>query len=118
MSNYMLAKNPYQGAYKKALFVCTGGILRSATAAHVAASEKGWNTRSCGIMDESIPPVHPNLLEWADTIYCLEAHHRDFINAEFNGKYAGKITVLGIRDNYEYRNDELKQLVREKLTGE
>lgn len=116
--NYMLGKNPYQGAFKKALFVCTGGILRSATAAHYAANEKGWNTRSCGILDEAVPPVHPNLLQWADVIYCLEPHHADFINGEFGGEYAGKIKVLGIPDNFEYRNTELVSHIADKLRDE
>jgi predicted protein tyrosine phosphatase len=115
MSDYMLGKNPYQGSHKKALFVCTGGILRSATAAHYAAQHKGWNTRSCGIMEEAIPPISRNLLEWADHIFCLEVHHQQFINQLFGDAYNGKITVLGIPDNFAYRDPELVKLLSQRL---
>ena len=39
--------NPYQGTDKKLLFVCSAGLLRSATAANLFA-KKGYNTRGCG----------------------------------------------------------------------
>lgn len=115
MSNYILGKNPYQGTAKKALFVCTGGILRSATAAHYAHKNLGWNTRSCGILQEAIPPVHPNLLEWADEIYCLEGHHQQFINHAFGDAYNSKIKVLNIEDSHEYGSKELLRLLSERL---
>ena len=38
--------NPYQGSDTKVLFVCSAGILRSATAARIYA--KKYNTRAAG----------------------------------------------------------------------
>lgn len=111
---YMLGKNSFQGPAKRALFVCTGGILRSATGAHLGAI-RGWNTRSCGIMDEAIPPVHQNLLEWAQEIFCLEQHHANHIEDLFPGAYGHKIQVLGIPDNFAYRDPELVRLISERL---
>lgn len=118
MNDYMHGKNPYQGSAKKALFVCTGGILRSPTAAHYAAAVKGWNTRSCGVMSEAIPPVHANLLEWADMIYCLERQHMQFIHQTFGDRYVDKIRVLDIPDNFAYRDRELLSYIAAALKDE
>lgn len=114
-SAYMLGKNPYQGTAPKVLFVCTGGILRSATCAHYAHKTLGWNTRSCGIRDDAIPPVCRNLLEWADRIFCLESEHAVHINQSFDDAYAGKISVLSIDDRYSYNDPYLLAILAEKL---
>ena len=47
------ASNRHQGSYKKVLCVCSGGLLRSPTAAVVLAHEPfNYNTRSCDITAE------------------------------------------------------------------
>lgn len=116
LNQYMLGKNPLQGKDKRVLFVCTGGILRSATGAHWAAKEKGWNTRSCGILDESIPPIHKNLLEWADVIYCMEPEHMDFIR-NMGWHFVTKSTMLEIPDNYRYMDPDLIKIFERRLGG-
>ncbi len=60
-----------EGHYKRVLFVCSGGMLRSATAAQWAATALDWNTRNCGTWSMALPPAHPNLLEWAQVVYCI-----------------------------------------------
>ena len=117
-SDYMIAKNPHQGAYKKALFVCSAGILRSATAAHWAAEHKGWNTRNVGVHDYALIPLTQDLIDWADKIYCMEQHHVDVMRMDFGPLPEDKIKVLNIPDNYEYRSPELIELLAEKLAGE
>jgi predicted protein tyrosine phosphatase len=111
----MLGKNPYQGAAKRVLFVCAGGILRSATAAHWAAQHKGWNTRSCGIYSDAIPPVHENLLEWAQQIFVMESMHKDVIVGAFGEKHGEKIVVLSIPDVYAYRDAQLIARLEKQL---
>ena len=39
--------NPYQGDRRRILFVCSAGLLRSPTGAHVG-SVRGYNTRAAG----------------------------------------------------------------------
>src|SRR3990172_4849089 len=107
MNDYMLHKNPYQGNAKKALFVCSGGILRSPTAAHIAAEFYGWNTRSAGTYEDAVPHVTATLCEWADVIYCLEREHAKYLDDEYDAEYELKIVVLGIPDNFLYRDPEL-----------
>jgi predicted protein tyrosine phosphatase len=95
-----------QGNYKRVLFVCSGGMLRSATAAHWAASALEWNTRNCGTMDEALPPAHVNLLEWAERIYCMEDRHRSSLIDQFPWAQQ-KMEVLNISDIYCYRDPDL-----------
>lgn len=112
MSPYQLRKNPYQGNYPRALFVCSAGMLRSATACHVMAGH-GWNTRCAGTEEYAIQPLHPNTMDWAQEIYCMEAYHADHIPDRFKDK----VIVLDILDVYTYRHPDLIAVIEEKLLG-
>ena len=99
-----------QGAFKRALFVCSGGMLRSATSAHWAHRNLNWNTRSCGTMDAALPPVHANLLQWAEEIYCMEQHHADHIKKHWPWAES-KIKILNVPDIFSYRHAALECLL-------
>ena len=110
--------NPYQGTDHRALFVCSAGILRSATMANYYA-KKGWNTRSAGSHEYALIPVSANLLAWADQIYFV--NQENFLavmdvwgNSEFTDKLK-KAIVLDIPDNYEYNNAKLLKIIVEQM---
>ena len=99
--------NPYQGKYKRVLCVCTGGILRSATAAWWLG-RGDYNTRACGLRsDVSLVPISRRLLEWPDKIICFEAWHLNTLRALTDKP----IYCLGIEDGYEYRDKVLIRLM-------
>lgn len=50
------------------VFVCSAGMLRSATGAK-AFAQRGCNTRSCGSHDYALIPLSANLINWAHGIY-------------------------------------------------
>lgn len=50
------------------VFVCSAGMLRSATGAKAFAA-RGCNTRSCGTNGFALIPLSANLIAWADRIY-------------------------------------------------
>jgi len=106
-----------QGNFKRALFVCSGGMLRSATAAQWAVTALGWNTRNCGTMEAALPPAHANLIEWADSIYCMEDHHKDAIVNRFPWA-VDKITVLNIPDIFNYRAPNLIRMLENAFAEE
>jgi len=106
-----------QGAHKRVLFVCSGGMLRSATSAQFMSALGDWNTRNAGTMPSALPPVHANLVEWAEIIYCMEDHHAEFMAEEFPWAQA-KIRTLDIPDQYFYRDPKLIQLLHEKFAKE
>lgn len=112
--------NPYQGKYHKALFVCSAGILRSATAANIGA-ELGMNTRSCGTESYALVPLSLNLITWADTIYFVNItnYSKAIINfsdyAEAVQQLETKSVIWDIEDQYEYMNAELVQQIQTYL---
>lgn len=101
--------NPYQGRDKKVLFVCSAGILRSATAARIYA--KKYNTRAAGSASYALIPVSHELLLWADEVVFV--NRENFLATKINYdldeiKNRGTIiTVLDIPDDYEHMHPEL-----------
>src|SRR3990167_11372247 len=108
-------RNPCQGNYPRWLFVCSAGMLRSATAAHHFAG-RNVNTRCAGTDESAIQPIHQNTLMWADEIFVMEQEHLDKINSRFDTRNM-IIHVLGIPDRFNYRDVELIKLIEEKVYG-
>lgn len=121
--------NPYQGAHKKVLCVCSAGCLRSPTAAHILSSPPfNFNTRAVGTSKEyAIIPITNALIMWADIILVMDEHQQCFVNemqnqlaTECNNSYMGdydyKLVVnLEIPDEYDYRNPNLVELMTNKF---
>lgn len=103
-------KNPYQGKARRVLCVCSAGLLRSPTAAIVLQREYGHNTRSCGCSDYALIPLDEVLLEWADEILIMNA----YMISSIDKKYHNKVACLHIPDIFEYMNEELQQLIKDK----
>lgn len=99
--------NPYQGNHKKVLFVCSAGILRSATAARIYASKH--NTRCAGTgLEYALVPLNERLMDWADEIVFV--HPYNYANAEFHfdlEPYKDYIKVLNIPDQHAHMAPEL-----------
>jgi len=99
---------------KRVLFVCSGNIHRSPTAAKMFKDRKGLEVRSAGTSFGVPNPVSVELIQWADKIFVMEEEHRETIVGQYPD-VASKIIVLGIEDNY-YRDDpQLKAILKEKL---
>lgn len=97
--------NPYQGKDKKILFVCSAGILRSATGARIYANK--YNTRACGSADYALIPISPNLIAWADQIVFVNKENFLQVNHKFPGVSEKPFKVLNIPDCYEHMQPEL-----------
>lgn len=101
--------NPYQGSDKKVLFVCSAGILRSATAARIYSQK--YNTRSAGSEDYALIPVTVNLLTWANEIVFVNQENKVSVERTFgpleNWFSSKEIKVLDIPDRYDYMNPDL-----------
>ena len=118
------ANAPYssacQGAYHRALFVCSAGMLRSATAA-VVGDSLGMNTRACGSESYALIPLSANLILWADTIYFVNEYNY-YGALQVFGDYAAldfdlrrKAVVWDIEDVYDYRDPKLVQILTKLL---
>lgn len=111
--------NIYQGPDKRLLFVCSAGLLRSATGANLFA-KKGFNTRNCGTHSYALIPLSANLVAWADKIFFVNKENYTQACKTFNG--VGGIhskvmaaTILDIPDDYRYNDPELIKLLEEQV---
>ncbi len=107
--------NPYQGTDKKVLFVCSAGILRSATGARMYAHK--YNTRNCGShLHMALIPLSENLLWWADEVVFVNKENyqnalRDFPEIM---PVLHNVKVLNIPDHYYHMAPELKQAFKDQ----
>lgn len=119
MNRLNVAFNRFQGNTRKVLTVCSAGILRSPTAAHLLASEPfNFNTRSAGVSAEyAFIPVDQVLLEWADDILCMEQWQADEIKSSLDafGLGAKEVKVLNIPDQFPYRDPKLVKLLMDQF---
>lgn len=100
--------NPYQGQDRRVLFVCSAGILRSATAARIYA--KKYNTRAAGSCSYALIPVTKELLLWAkQVVFVNEENHQDVTKNFDLDTFPCYVKVLNIPDNYEHMHPELIQ---------
>ena len=107
--------NPYQGGDKRVLFVCSAGLLRSATAARIYASK--YNTRAAGSAYYALVPVNDALIAWADEIVFVNQHNRDEVDKTYDLEELGlqkKIVVLDIPDDYGYMHPKLIESFKEQ----
>ena len=101
--------NPYQGGDKKVLFVCSMGILRSATGARLYAHK--YNTRSAGTYPDALIQVSPVLMAWANEIVVVNKTNYMHLLKRFGEEEMpeDKIKVLDIPDSFPHMHDELVQ---------
>lgn len=106
--------NPFQGKDKKVLFVCSAGILRSATAARLYANK--YNTRCAGTgLDYALVPLSERLMDWADEIVFVNPWNHTEAGYHFDLRpYEDKVKVLNIPDTHEHMAPELIKAFEEQ----
>jgi predicted protein tyrosine phosphatase len=104
--------NPYQGKDKKVMFVCSAGILRSATAARIYG--KKYNTRACGSYGYALIPFSANLLLWADEIVFVNQENYEEVLDHFPAIVEKERKVLNIPDKYSHMHPSLIKAFEEQ----
>lgn len=107
--------NPYQGEDKRVLFVCSAGLLRSATAARIYAEK--YNTRAAGSSEYALIPVSDNLIAWADEIVFVSQANYDEVCKRFDMNDIDKTkpsVVLNIPDEYYHMHPDLIKAFEEQ----
>lgn len=123
MNKLANCQNSYQGKYHKALFLCSAGLLRSATAASIFSGKPyNFNTRNAGTTASyALIDVSIVLLVWADAIYLMDESNRRELNRfmeddncdpTFQQMVRDKCHVLNIPDNFTYRDPRLVKLLK------
>lgn len=117
-ARYGAVSNPYQGSDKKVLFVCSMGILRSATGSRIYGHK--YNTRSAGTYDEALIQITEPLLQWADQVVFVHRENYDqaqkFLVEKGVDPYylIEKSVVLNIPDNFEHMHPEIIKAYEEQ----
>lgn len=102
----------------RVLFVCGRNRLRSPTAEQVFADWPGVEVASAGVNPDAESVVTPELLEWAHLIVVMEKSQRTKLISQFSGWLKGKrIVCLNIRDEYEFMEPALVELLKSKVAG-
>lgn len=109
-----VVRNPFQGEDKKVLFVCSAGILRSATAARLYAHK--YNTRCAGTgLEFALIPLTDTLMEWADEIVFVNPFNYDQAGWHYDLRFhKEKIKILNIPDEHEHMAPELIQAFKDQ----
>lgn len=113
----------YQGNATRLLFVCSAGLLRSPTAASVAAKQ-GYNVRCCGSNPRyALVDLSVNLIMWADHVVFVnvdnynEAMH-NFRETDAYEKLKQKSIIWDIPDIYDYGDKMLVRILDGALQNE
>lgn len=111
-----VVRNPYQGTDKRVLFVCSMGILRSATGARLYAPK--YNTRTAGSWHDALVPITPILIAWADEIVFVNKENYEQVVKQLDGEAFDfvdkKSRVLNIPDQYPHMHPELIKAFKEQ----
>lgn len=107
---------------KNILFVCSANKQRSKTAedyfseiySDLSFSSAGTNIKLC--QKEGTNPLSEINLQNADLIFVMETKHKNQINLKTKNKYSKKIETLNIPDIYKYYQNELIEILIQKVT--
>jgi predicted protein tyrosine phosphatase len=106
---------------KKILFICSANKDRSKTAddyfseqfAEFEIDSAGTNLKLCNELGTQL--LTKEHIERADIIIAMEEKHRKFIKKKHTNIDHNKIKVLHIKDRYRYFQNELIEILRQKV---
>ncbi|HEX9998216.1 MAG TPA: hypothetical protein VGB45_13835 [Abditibacterium sp.] len=103
-------------ANQKWLFVCSRNKRRSLTAEKMLSGIDGLEVRSAGTQPGARIALTAGLLGWADLIFWMEKSHLNRAKERFGEEISEKENVvLGIPDDFEFDQIELREELRAKL---
>lgn len=97
------------------LVVCGKNKRRSRTAEYIFKNDQRFNIRSAGLSPRSDRKISENDLNWADLVLVMETDHRSKIKEIYRYLQLPKMEVLNIADDYEYLDEELIQILNDKV---
>ena len=100
---------------KRILFVCSGNVDRSPTAEALLGSREGFEVQSAGTLPSARKRVSKAILDWADFVFVMENHHKEFI-LSLDPEAENNITVLNIPDIFLRNDPELIEILKVKLS--
>lgn len=99
------------------LVVCGRNKKRSRTAERIFKNDDRFNVRSAGLSPKSDRKISENDLNWADLVFVMETEHRAKIWGLYRHLELPTIEVLNIADDYEFMNDELIEMLTDRINN-
>jgi predicted protein tyrosine phosphatase len=97
------------------LVVCGRNKKRSRTAEFIFKNDNRFNIRSAGLSPKSDRKISENDLNWADLVFVMETNQRAKIKEIYHHVELPFIEVLNIPDDYEFMNEELIEMLSERI---
>lgn len=97
------------------LVLCGRNKKRSRTAEHIFKNDDRFNIRSAGVSPKSDRKISENDLHWADLVFVMETDQRAKVKVLYGHLDLPKIEVLNIPDDYEFMEEELVDLLTERM---
>ena len=100
------------------LFICAMNRLRSPTAEAIFCECDGIEVDSAGLNRGADVVLSAEQLEWADLVLVMEKMHKRKLNEKYGEHLKGKkVVVLNIPDDYEFMEDSLVNILRQKCAN-
>ena len=99
------------------LVVCGRNKKRSRTAEFIFKNDNRFNVRSAGLSPKSDRKISESDLNWADLVFVMEAEQRAKIREIYRHIELPKIEILDIADDYEFMNEELVEMLTERINN-
>ncbi len=97
------------------LVVCGKNKRRSRTAEYIFKNDSRFNIRSVGLSPKSDRKISEKDLLWSDLILVMEYSQRVQISELYRSLELPKIEVLDIEDDYEFMDEELIEILKERI---
>jgi Predicted protein tyrosine phosphatase len=99
----------------KILVVCGKNKRRSRTAEYIFKNDSRFLLRTAGLSPKSEIQISERSISWANLILVMEKGHKNKISNLYRNIELPRIEVLDIEDNYEYLEEELIELLKERI---
>ncbi|MBN3582854.1 protein-tyrosine-phosphatase [Algoriphagus aestuarii] len=97
------------------LVVCGRNKRRSRTAEYIFKNDARFNIRSVGLSPKSERQIKEVDVRWSDLIFVMEYSQSKRISEAFRNEKLPEIEVLLIDDDYEYLNEELVEMLLDRI---
>jgi predicted protein tyrosine phosphatase len=99
------------------LVVCSRNKRRSRTAEYIFKNDMRFDIRSVGLSPKSERQLREEDLIWADLIFVMEQKQKLRITETYRHVEVPSVEVLHIPDDYEYLDEELIDLLTDKINA-
>ena len=99
------------------LVVCGRNKKRSRTAEYIFKNDSRINIRSVGLSPRSDRQISDKDINWADLIFVMEEGYAGRIMGQYRHLDIPFIEILHIDDDYEYLDNELMDLLTDRINS-